>query len=585
MNTVLVAIVVVAAMGLFTWGRIRVDVVAIGILAALFVLKLITPQQVLFGFANTATVTIASMFVISAGLVRTGLVEWTARRLDRLAGKTRVRLVVVLSLSAAILSSFIINTAIVAIFIPVAMVLSRRRNIAASRVLIPLSFASQFGGVCTLVGTSTNLVVNSIAVEHGLKPFGFFEFLPLGLAMAGAGIVYLAVVGHLLLPVRKGQNEGMDRDQLADYFAETEVTEKSDLVRQTWKEANLETEEKVKLTNLLRGGRAVSKPPSTRIRVGDVLLVHGHMERILEMGSKHHLRVGSRNRNGNSVDLKLAEVLVPPRSILVGRTLGSTNFFARRALSIVAVQRRGHTIRERLADTTLAEYDTLLLQGRKNDVTHLMNSRNVIVTSDLTSLYLRRNRAFVAVGVLLAVVLLTTLNVIPIMLAAILGAAAMVFSGCLTMDEAYQAIDWKIIFLLAGVLPLGLAIEEHGAALWLADHILDPMAGLGPLPLLAVLYGVTAILTEAMSNTAAAAILAPIAFTTAVSLDVDPRPLLIAITFAASTSFATPIGYQTNTMVYSPGGYRFTDFTKIGVPLNVAFWGIAVALIPLIWPF
>lgn len=585
LNIILVAIILVVAMGLFSWGKIRVDVVAIGVLVALFVLKLITPEQVLYGFANPATVTIASMFVISAGMARTGLVEWVARHLDRLAGRTRGRLVVVLALTAAFLSGFIINMAIVAIFIPVSMVLSRSRNIAASKVLIPLSYASQFGGVCTLVGTTTNLIVNSIATERGLEPFGFFEFLPLGLAMVGAGIVYLVLVGGWLLPARRAQDEGLDRARLADYFAEMEVTEKSSLIGRTWKEAPVEGENGVRLANLLRGGKAVSKPPRTRIRAGDILLLYGHIERIMETGGKYGLVMEKKTRGGTSVDLKLAEVLIPPGSNLIGRPIQSVNLFRRNRLTVLAIQRRGHTIRERMADTRLSEYDTVLLQGHKGDIAHVMNSPNAIVTSELTDLHLRKSRAVVAVVVLLGVVLLTTLDVIPIMLAALLGAAVMVFTRCLDIEEAYRSIDWKIIFLLAGVLPLGLAVEEHGAALWLADHILEPMAGASPVALVAVIYGVTAVLTEAMSNKAAAAILAPIAFTTAVSLDIDPRPLLVAITFAASTSFATPIGYVTNTMIFSPGGYRFTDFTKIGVPLNLVFWGIATALIPLIWPF
>jgi len=213
-----------------------------------------------------------------------------------------------------------------------------------------------------------------------------------------------------------------------------------------------------------------------------------------------------------------------------------------------------------------------------------MNSPNVIVTNELTELYLRKDRAVIALAVLLAVVFLTALNVMPVMLAAILGAVAMVVTQCLTIEEAYQSIDWKIIFLLAGVLPIGLALEQSGATLWLADHVLQPLAGHGTVVLLAAFYLITAVLTEAMSNNAAAAILAPIAFTTAASLGLDPRPLLVAITFAASTSFATPIGYKTNTMIYSPGGYRFTDYTKVGVPLNLIFWVLATFLIPLIWP-
>jgi di/tricarboxylate transporter len=589
LDMLLVGVIIIAAMGMFIWGKVRIDIIALCVLVVLFILNLIEPEQVLYGLANQATVTIAAMFIISEGLVRTGLVEWAARKLDRLAGKTELRLMLVISLTAAVLSAFIINAAIVAIFIPVAMVLARSRKIASSRILIPLSYASQFGGVCTIVGSSTNLIVNSIAVNNGLQPFGFFEFLPLGLAMVGAGTIYLAAVGHWLLPIRKGEAEQVDKYRLVDYLVELKVTEKSSLIGQTWETSKVGDETKVGLANLLRGTRAVARPTRTRIKTDDILLLHGNIEQILQIESKYGLKTLKdarvKDQQLSSHNTKISEVLIPPGSNLIGRTLHEATFFRRHRLMILAIQRRGKTLRERLSDIKLKENDTVLLQGDKDDITHIMNSPNAIVTNELTDLYLRKNRAILALAVVLAVVLLTTLNIMPVMLAAILGAVAMVVTQCLTIEEAYKAIDWKIIFLLAGVLPLGLALEQSGATLWLADHILEPLAGSGPVALLAALYFITAILTEAMSNNAAAAILAPIAFTAAATLNIDPRPLLIAITFAASTSFATPIGYKTNTMIYSPGGYRFTDFTRIGVPLNLVFWGLAVLLIPLIWPF
>jgi di/tricarboxylate transporter len=587
-DMVLVGVIIIAATAMFIWGKVRIDIIALCVLVLLFVLKLIEPGQVLYGLANQATVTIGAMFIISAGIARTGLVEWAARQLDRIAGKTELRLMLILSLTAAILSGFIINAAIVAIFIPVSMVMARSRKIAPSRILIPLSYASQFGGVCTLVGTSTNLIVNSIAVNRGLEPFGFFEFLPLGIAMVGAGTVYLAAVGHWLLPVRKGEAEQVERYRLVDYLAEMQVQEKSVLIGRTWERSKVESETKVELANLLRGTKAVSRPASTKIKADDILLLHGNVEQIMEMESKYGLKMLKnarvKDQELSSHDMKLSEAMIPPDSNLIGRTLQTADFFRRHKLTILAIQRRGKTLRERLADIKLRENDTVLLQGHQDDIAHIMKSPNVIVTNELTDLYLRKDHAIIALAVILGVVLLTALNVMQIMLAAILGAVAMVVTRCLSIEEAYKSIDWKIIFLLAGVLPIGLALEQSGATLWLADHVLQPLAGHGPVMLLAAFYLITAILTEAMSNNAAAAILAPIAFTTAASLGIDPRPLLVAITFAASTSFATPIGYKTNTMIYSPGGYRFTDFTKIGVPLNLIFWALATFLIPLIWP-
>lgn len=589
MDIILIAVIVLAAMAFFIRDKVRVDIVAICVLVILFLLKLISPAEAVYGFTSQATITIAAMFVISAGLVRTGLVQWAARHLDRLSGKVEVRLLLVLSLAAAGLSAFIVNTAIVAIFIPVAMVLSQSRKIAPSRVLMPLSFASQFGGVCTLIGTSTNLIVNSMAVDEGLEPFAFFEFLPLGLVMVGVGLIYLAVVGHFLLPVRKGGEEQVDRLRLADYLAEAEVTDKSSLLGITWDRGKLEAETKVELTNLFRKNKAVSRPTHTVIKAGDLLLVRGHIDSILRMESRYGLKILKdlkvKDKELRSSNIKLSEVLIPPGSNLIGRPLTQTYLFHRHQLNVLAIQRRDQTLRDSLTDVKLRENDTILLLGHKDDFAHIMNSSNVIVTNELTELYLRKDRAAIALIALLLVVFLSTFNILPVMLAAILGAVVMVVSGCLSIEEAYGAIDWKIIFLLGGILPLGLAIERSGAAALLANQLIMPAAGDTPVLLLAVVYVVTAILTAFISNNAAAVILAPIAFATAGSMGVDPRPFLVAITFAASTSFTTPIGYQTNTMIYSPGGYKFIDFVKIGLPLNVIFAIVSVVLIPLIWPF
>jgi len=589
LDLILVFAILIVAGGFFLWGKVRADIIALCVLVLLFVLNLITPEQVLYGFANQATITIAAMFVLSAGLSRTGLVQWVARHLDRLAGKTEGQLLILLCLTIAVLSAFVINTATVAIFIPVAMVLAKNRKISSSRVLMPLSFASQFGGVCTLIGTSTNLIVNSIAVDKGLEPFGFFEFAPLGLAMVAVGTAYLVLVGRWLLPVRKSEAEQVDKYRLADYLAEMQVKPNSPLIDQTWEESKIGDQTKVELTNLLRGEKAVSRPVKTKIRAEDILLLHGNVNQIMNMEAKYGLKLLKefrvKDQQLSSYNMKLTEVLIPPRSNLIGQTLLASGFFRRFRTTILAIQRRGRVLRERLSDIKLASGDTLLVQGHKDDIARIIKSPNAIVTNELTDLYLRKDRALLALAVLVAVVVLTTLNIIPILLAAIIGAVGMVVTRCLTIDEAYQAIDWKVIFLLGGIIPLGLALENSGAALWLTNNVLDPLAGFGPVMILAILYLVTALLTEAMSNNAAAIILAPIAITTAISLDVDPRPFLIAITFAASTSFATPIGYQTNTMVYSPGGYRFWDFTRVGAPLNFIFLGVAVLLIPLIWPF
>lgn len=588
LEAALVLAIVVGAMALFASGRMRVDLVALCVLGALLVLRLISPSQALYGLANPATGTVAAMFVLSAGLTRTGLVQWLARQIDRLAGKTELRLIVVLSLAIAALSAFIVNTATVAIFIPVAIVLAGARGVSSSRVLMPLSFASQFGGVCTLIGTSTNILVSTIAVASGMRAFGLFEFAPLGLVMVAVGTAYMAFVARWLLPKREGEVQRVDKYRLADYLAEFRVGEESEFVGRTWRDTKASADPEVTLIKLIRGHDELWRPTSTEMLAGDTLLLHGHVDRLIGVANESGLELRSETVDDARLaagDVKLVEALVPPRSRLVGRTLQSSGFRRRYGTVALAVQRRGKVLRRRLADISLEDGDSLLLQGPASAVSRLMRSSDLVVTNELTDLFFRRNRAVIALLILVAVVGVAAAGLVPILVAALLGAVAMVLLGCLSIEEAYQAIDWRVVFLLGGILPLGVALRETGAASWIAETVLAPLEGAGPLAVLAGLYIVTAVLTESMSNNAAAVILAPIAFSIAGSMKVDPRPFLVAITFAASTSFATPVGYQTNTMIYAPGGYRFADYLRVGGPLNFIFWGLAVALIPILWPF
>ncbi len=327
----------------------------------------------------------------------------------------------------------------------------------------------------------------------------------------------------------------------------------------------------------------------TRIRESDILLVHGHADELIKMKDQYGLEsradVAIDDQRLTSDSVNLIETLVPPRSRLVGRTLRSADFMRVYRCVVLALQRRGEILRERLVDIRLYGGDTLLLQCDREDVARLLKSRDLIVTNELTELHLRRDRAGIALGLVTLVVVLASLNIVPLLVAALLGAVGMMLSGCLTPEEAYQSIDWKVIFLLGGTLPLRIALQQIGTAIWLVNTVMRPLLELGPLAVLSALYLITAVLTEAISNNAAAIILAPIALSFSSALGVSPRPFLVAITFAVSTSFVTPIGYQTNTMVYAPGGYQFTDYARVGVPLNALFWVIAVFLIPILWPF
>lgn len=589
LNAILALAVVAAAVALFMSGRLGVDLIALCVLGAVVVLGLIEPGQALDGFANPATATVAAMFVLSAGLVRTGMVRWLAARIERLAGQGEARLLLVLCLAIAAISAFVVNAATVAIFIPITIVLARSRGASPSRLLMPISFASQMGGACTLIGSSTNLLVNAIAIGLGMRSFGLFEFAPLGLVLCAVGVLYLIVLGRPSLPRRGAAVEQVDKYRLADYLAELTVKEKSPLIGESWDRSEAKKESKLSLIKILRGDVATWRPGANVLQEGDILLLHGDMGALIETKEKYGLDLRSDATMEDEIlrsdEVRLVEALVPPGSSLLGRTLRELDFFGLYGSVVLALQRRGRILRNRLSDTRLVEGDTLLIQGDKDDVSRLMQSRNLIVTNELTDFYLRKDRAAIAFLLLVSVLALAAFSVTPIVIAALVGAVGMVLFRCISMEEAYSAIDWKVVFLLGGMIPLGTALERSGAASWLADVVLGPLEGLGPVAVLAAVYLLTAILTEAMSNTAAAVILAPMAITVAGGMQVDPRPLLVAITFAASTSFTTPVGYQTNTIVYAPGGYRFTDYVRVGGPLNIIFWIVAVTLIPRIWPF
>lgn len=589
LDNILILIVMAAAMALFMSNKLRVDLIAMGVLTSLLLLGLLQPDQALFGFASMATGIVAAMFVLSAGLVRTGFVDWLARHLDKVAGKGRIRLILVLSFTIIPLSAFIVNTAIVAIFIPVVISLAKQRHIVPSQVLIPMSFTSQFGGACTLIGTATNILVHTIAINSGYSGFKLFEFIPLGLAASGVGVIYLVFLSGILLPKRKGESLEEDRYRLSDYMTELSVEKNSSLIGQKWKNLPKKQKKDLQLMNFIRDKKNVSNPAATIIREHDLLIVRGDADKLFQFKDSCNLKMQSDpktdQKKSNSTDVKLVEALVPPRSYLEGRTLAISDFRRRFGCPVLAIQRRGKIMRERLEEIRLEGGDTLLLHCDPKCLNRVMRSSDLVATSELTELNLRKDKAITALSIVALVVILAALEIIPILTAALAGALGMIFTKCLTPEEAYQAIDWKVVFLLGGILPLGLALQQTGTAELLSSTFLKPLISLGPYALLAGLYLLTAILTESMSNTAAAIILAPVAISAAGDLGVSPLPFLVAITFAASTSFSTPIGYQTNTMIYASGGYRFFDFTRIGLPLNIIFWAISIWLIPLLWPF
>ncbi|MBS7458825.1 SLC13 family permease [Coralloluteibacterium stylophorae] len=590
LEAILVLCVLAGAIALFVSEKLSVDLIAMLVLATLLVLglfvpgRILSPAEAVSGFSSQATIAVAAMFVLSAALQRTGAM----RAIGRLFARIRQQwlFVLVLMLTLVGLGAFVNNTAAMAVFLPMVLAIAASNGFSASKVLIPMSYAAQMGGVCTLIGTSTNLLVHSMAQAVGLPGFDFFEFTSLGLITAAVGISYVMLVGPWLLPSRRTAELTQTYD-LGKYITELHVTSDSKLVGQTVTEARLGETYNVSVLELLRGERKVWAPKQTRVEAGDILLVRGHWDKVSELRDKarleHEPEFVLHDQQFEDADQVLAEVMIAPGSRLHGRALADVDAGWYRRATILALHRRSEVLREQLKTVTLEVGDVLLALVPKAEVAALRGDRSVIVLSEKEP-DSGTGKAWIATGIMVAVVGAAALDWLPIMAAAIVGCIALVLTRCLKPEEAYEAIDWRVIMLLAGLLPLGIAMQNTGAAAWMAEHAVALVGDFGPVAALAAIYAITALMTEAMSNNASAVLMTPIAIATAQGLDSNPTAFLVAVAFAASTSFATPVGYQTNTMIYSAGGYRFTDFVRIGVPLNVLFWLVAVMFIPRFWP-
>lgn len=586
----LVLMVMVAAMALFAWGRLSVDLVALIIMTILLLLGLVTPEQGIAGFSNTATVTVGAMFILSAGLYRSGAVNFAGAMLTRLGRSSIWIALVLIMIGIGAISAFMNNTAAVAIFLPIVVGASRALNVNPARLLLPLSFASMFGGVCTLIGTSTNILVSSIAEQHGQPAFAMFEMSRLGLIFFGAGMLYMLLVGIRLIPDRRTPAELGEQYGMAEYLLEVVVGPEAKSVGHPIGGSPLLKEVEVDVLDLIRGEDRIPFPPAALvIQAGDILRLRANVAEITALQERQGITIRPRARwairNLQDGPTRQVEVILAPNSRLEGHTLREVRFAAVYGGMVLAIRQRGRLMHEDLENTRLLAGDALLVEVPHDGVDRLRQARDFVLVTDLEVPVWRRRKIVPAIGIIATVVALATLGILPIMIGAITGCILMVLTRCLSLDEAYEAIDWKVIFLLAGILTLGRAMENTGTASYLADLLVRAAGGLGPVALVAVFYLLTSVLTEAMSNNATAVLLVPVALATADSLGLDARPLLMAVAFAASASFMTPMGYQTNMMIFSAGGFRFMDFVKVGGPLNLMFWVLATVFIPIFWPF
>ncbi len=583
---IMVVGVLIGIVVMFVSEKYPLDIVAMLGLGVLLVLGLVTLQEGLSGFSNPATLTVGSMFVLSAGLQKTGATVTVGQLMVRFSRNHYTALVVIMT-TVTVMSAFVNNTAAVAVFIPLVTILAGRRRISASKLLIPLSYASQFGGACTLIGTSTNLLVSSISEQAGYGAFSLFEFTRMGLILFVAGIAYFLLFGRWLLPDRQTP-ELSTAYHLGEYMTELRVLHGSPLVGKSVLESRLGEDHDITVLRVLNTGDSAWAPLDRVLQPDDVLLVRSSLPDLIRLRGTMGLRIDPdfelRDETLQSEDLRLVQALVAPDSNLIGRTLKETDFRNHYKALVLAMQRKGEAINDELSSVKMSLGDSLLIQTHVSHILNLRRDADLIVLNEVPGSTLRQ-KAPLAIGILASVVGMAAFDVLPILVAALLGCVALVMTRILRPEDVYNSINWQVIFLLAGVLPLGIAMHTSGAAGVIAEQTVSLVGDMGPVAMLAALYLLTAIMTEVMSNAAAAVLLAPIAISTAAQIGVDPQPFLMAITFAASTGFSTPVGYQTNMMIYNPGGYKYTDFLRAGMPLNIIFCILSVIFIPRIWAF
>lgn len=580
--------IIFAAVVLFASEKLRVDIIALLVLISVTLTGLIEPAQAFSGFASPAVITVWAVYIVSGGLFATGIANVLGQRILQIAGNSEARLIALLMLGAGLLSAFMNNIGATAVLLPAAVGISRRTGIPLSKLLIPLSFASLLGGNMTMIGTPPNVLASSMLTERGLPGLRFFDFTPTGLVVFISGMLYMVLIGRHLLPSRKPQNI-QDAYQLRQYLSEVRILEQSKLAGKTLAESRLGSDYDLNVVAIIDLENHRHIPHRDHLfRPGEILVVKGRLEDLLRARESLGIAIEAEHKLELSEitgkDEVTVEAVLAPRSRLTGKTLRETHFRDRYGFTALAIHRQGRVILERLRDVRLQFGDILLLRGRKIQLPALQSSEDFLLLEPVNDTSRRLNKAPLAGGILLLVLALTIIAHMPIALAMVIGAVLMVMTGCLTMDEAYQSIDWRSVFLIAGMLPLGLAMENTGTARFLAERLVGLVGNLGPLAVLAGIYILASLITEPMSNAAAAVLIVPIGIDVALGLGADPRPFVLAVVIGASTSFLTPVGHQSNILVMEPGGYRFTDYTKVGAPLNLVLLIAILIFLPLFWP-
>lgn len=593
----------IAAIVSFIWERISPDLTSLSVFAVLIFVSMLTHSphlpnldQLLAVFSNSAPITIAAMFIVSTALERTGAIDLITSYLRKLTKLPYRRFMFVMVIGVAGVSAFINNTPVVIVLMPVILSLSREMGIASSKLLIPLSYASIFGGTCTLLGSSTNLLASGILRNAGHAPIGMFEISSVGLPIVFFGCLYLVFFGNKLLPTRETLTSILSDEERKEFMTEAFVRGGSHLIGQTAHNSGILKGRGIRLLEIVRHGVAIPDDPrTTPLEAGDRLVLACRPAGIAEAHAMKGITLPSELKDGLETiatdEGALVEGVVAPHATIAGKTLGEINFRQRFRMVMVAVHRKGTNQRERLGSLKLQEGDTLLMMGSTKAIESLSNSDEIIIL-DRPRVPARslRVKMPIALGTVCGIVTLATFNIVPIVAAVCLGIAILLLTGCMKPKDAYGSVEWSILVIIFGMLALGQAMDSSGASLLIAESMTNAVQSLAPagmqaILMLAIIYLITSTFTEFLSNNAAVALMVPIALSIAGALGVDPRGFVIATCVAASASFATPIGYQTNTYVYGVGGYKFSDFAKIGIPLNVICFIVTLTVVPMVWSF
>ena len=585
---------IVLAFSLFVTEKFPLDVTALLILSILLIGQFLTIEEAISGFSNPAVITIGLLFILSYALQKTRILEYLIIRINKLVSRSKNLGLGVYLLTIAIASALMNNTAIVAVFMPVTIRLAHQYKVSPSKLLIPLSYAAIMGGTLTLVGTSTNLLVNAIYVDNGGISLGMFEFAQYGWIPLTIGLVYVIWIAPLILPSRTITSSLTKSYHMAGYLTEIKISNDSPLIGKTCRDRNINQNYDVMVLDIQREGYLISTKVGEKIiQAGDILFVKGSVESFLRMKEVEKISLLTdeklTQKELEQEDNVLMECMLTDKSDIVGKTLMQSNFRKRFRTFILAIRRDGSIIRKKIAHVILHTYDTLLIYGGRKEIDKLASRGDFILLGEVQADLVKSRFWWVSILAIITTIVLAAFSILPILKGAIISAVILLLLRIISPNEAYQSIHWQVIVLIAALIPLGIAIESTGTAAFIGQLISETVSDFSPNKqpyiLLGLIYLITMILTEVSSNTATAIIMAPIVMAVTNQMGIDARPFIFAVCFAASASFVTPVGYQTNLMVYGPGGYKFSDFIKVGLPLSIIFWLLAILFIPIIWPF